>query len=96
MAFLKRHVHRRYFGRHRWHPGSRPQLHHLVNHILLVDEVAGGFECVEQRRNIARPVVEELIGRLGRRKASHAARSVDACIDGLVADHLAQLLLRVL
>ena len=39
----------------------------LVDHVLLVDEVAGAVKKVEHRSDVARPVVKELVGSLGRR-----------------------------
>mmetsp|Transcript_40781 Transcript_40781/g.134988 ORF Transcript_40781/g.134988 Transcript_40781/m.134988 type:complete len:228 (+) Transcript_40781:22-705(+) len=65
----------------------------LVHHVLLVDEVAGRLERVEQLRDVVRPVVEQLVWRLRRGETHNPSRPVDARVDGLVRDNLAELLL---
>ena len=46
----------------------------LVHHVLLVDEVAGRLERVEQLRDVVRPVVEQLVWRLRRGEAHNPSR----------------------
>mmetsp|Transcript_9511 Transcript_9511/g.30060 ORF Transcript_9511/g.30060 Transcript_9511/m.30060 type:complete len:210 (+) Transcript_9511:137-766(+) len=63
----------------------------VVHHRLLANLVARRLDEVEQRRDVARPVVEQLVGLLRLLERDDARRPVDARPDRARRDHLGEL-----